>query len=72
MLKLEHPKAPTSASLIARMKRVGLTYRAAATALGYPHSYLWEVMHGKRLNPGYRVRNRLSALLDNLEKGGQA
>lgn len=72
MTTLERDKntnVPEAASLIARMKRAGLSYREAARQLDYHWTYLWEVLHGKRMNPGYRVRKRLDALLTDLEAG---
>lgn len=65
----EPDNTPSADELLTRMRQQKLSYRKAAAATGYPHSYIYEVLHGKRLNPGYRVRHRIAALLDSMESG---
>ena len=67
MSNVKQQKANRSAidcqSLKMRMRQVGLSYRRVAPLVGCNFSYLSDILNGKRLHPGYAVRQRLADLI---------
>jgi hypothetical protein len=67
LMEHSHPTIDCQ-SLKIRMRRAGLSYRRVAPLIGCHFSYLSDILNGRRLHPGYAVRQRLADLISNHTK----